>query len=146
LHKAFPNQPLKAAIAYDCRHNSDTLAKLVADVFSANGIEVYLFSELRPTPELSFAVKHLGCQCGIVLTSHNPPNITVTKYTGKMADKLSLRRRSYYKYYRKLNFNQIKFEANEDLIHYIGAEVDQAFINHRLKTQVSILPLKRKKT
>jgi phosphomannomutase len=52
---------------------SDTLAKLVADVFSANGIEVYLFSELRPTPVWSFAVKHLGCQCGIVLTaSHNP--------------------------------------------------------------------------
>jgi phosphomannomutase len=72
LHKAFPNQPLKAAIAYDCRHNSDTLAKLVADVFSANGIEC-IYSQLRPTPELSFAVKHLGCQCGIVLTaSHNP--------------------------------------------------------------------------
>jgi hypothetical protein len=92
-------------------------------MFSANGIEVFIL-ELRPTPELSFAVKHLGCQCGIVLTaSHNLLNITVTKYTGKMADK-SLRRRSYYKYYRKLNFNQIKFEANEDLIHYIGAEVD----------------------
>jgi hypothetical protein len=101
LHKAFPNQPLKAAIAYDCRHNSDTLAKLVADVFSANGIEVYLFSELRPTPELSFAVKHLGCQCGMYLLHHTTLNITVTKYTGKMADKLSLRRRSYYKYYRK---------------------------------------------
>jgi phosphomannomutase len=110
LHKAFPNQPLKAAIAYDCRHNSDTLAKLVADVFSANGIEVYS-PELRPTPELSFAVKHLGCQCGMYLLHHL--NITVTKYTGKMADKLSLRRR-IYKYYRKLNFNQIKFEANED--------------------------------
>jgi phosphomannomutase len=63
---------LKAAIAYDCRHNSDTLAKLVADVFSANGIEVYLFSELRPTPELSFAVKHLGCQCGIAYCITQP--------------------------------------------------------------------------
>jgi cystathionine beta-lyase family protein involved in aluminum resistance len=61
-----------------------------------------------------------------------PSNITVTKYTGKMADKLSLRRRSYYKYYRKLNFNQIKFEANEDLIHYIGA-VDQAFIKSSIE-------------
>ena len=74
LHTAFPNQPLKAVIAYDCRHNSNTLAKVVADVFSANGIQVYLFSDLRPTPELSFALKYLGCQCGIVLTaSHNPP-------------------------------------------------------------------------
>jgi phosphomannomutase len=64
---------LKAAIAYDCRHNSDTLAKLV-DVFSANAYRGVFILELRPTPELSFAVKHLGCQCGIVLTaSHNPP-------------------------------------------------------------------------
>ena len=82
---------MKAVIAYDCRHNSDTLAKTVADVFSANGIHVYLFSELRPTPELSFAVKQLQCHVGIVLTaSHNPQNITVTKYIGKMADKLYL--------------------------------------------------------
>ena len=57
LKIAFPNQPLKAVIAFDCRHNSKTLAKTVADVFSANGIQVYLFSDLRPTPELSFALK-----------------------------------------------------------------------------------------
>ena len=74
LKKSFPNEELKVVIAYDCRHNSDTLAKVVANVFSANGIKVYLFSELRTTPELSFSVRHLGCQCGIVLTaSHNPP-------------------------------------------------------------------------
>ena len=74
LKQAFPNEQLKVVIAYDCRHNSDTLAKVVADVFSANGIKVYLFEELRPTPELSFALKHLNCHAGIVLTaSHNPP-------------------------------------------------------------------------
>jgi phosphomannomutase len=74
LKKCFPNEDLKVAIAYDCRKNSDTLAKIVADIFSANGIKVYLFSELRPTPELSFALKHLNCHAGIVLTaSHNPP-------------------------------------------------------------------------
>src|SRR6188508_3469110 len=74
MRQVFPNEELKVAIAYDCRHNSKTLAKVVADVFSANGIKVYLFSDLRPTPELSFAVRHLGCQAGIVLTaSHNPP-------------------------------------------------------------------------
>ncbi len=56
LQQTFPNEALKVAIAYDCRHNSDTLAKVVADVFSANGIHVYLFSDMRPTPELSFAV------------------------------------------------------------------------------------------
>ena len=75
LKKIFPNTDLKIAIAYDCRHNSKELAKLVADVFTANGILVYLFTDLRPTPELSFAVRHLDCHCGIVLTaSHNPPD------------------------------------------------------------------------
>src|SRR5690606_257809 len=74
LKKVYPDKELKVAIAYDCRHNSDTLANVVAEVFSANDIKVYLFSALRPTPELSFAVKHLNCHCGIVLTaSHNPP-------------------------------------------------------------------------
>ena len=74
MRKVFPNKDLKVVIAFDCRHNSQTLAKVVADVFSANGIKVYLFSDLRPTPELSFALKYLGCQAGIVLTaSHNPP-------------------------------------------------------------------------
>lgn len=74
LKSVFPNQPIKAVIVFDCRHNSKSLAKVVADVFSANGIQVCSFSDLRPTPELSFTLKHLGCQCGIVLTaSHNPP-------------------------------------------------------------------------
>src|SRR5690606_18206761 len=74
LKKSFPNEELKVAINYDCRHNSQELAKLVADVFTANGIRVFLFSEMRPTPELSFAVRYYKCQMGIVLTaSHNPP-------------------------------------------------------------------------
>ena len=74
LKQVFPNEEVKVAIAYDCRHNSKTFAKVVADVFSANNIEVFLFEDLRPTPELSFGLKYLGCHCGIVLTaSHNPP-------------------------------------------------------------------------
>ena len=69
------NKPqLSVVIAYDCRHNSKKFAKIVADVLSANNIKVFLFEDLRPTPELSFAVRHLGCDAGIVLTaSHNPP-------------------------------------------------------------------------
>jgi len=135
LHKAFPNQPLKAAIAYDCRHNSDTLAKIVADVFSANGIEVFLFSELRPTPELSFAVKHLGCQCGIVLTaSHNPPEYNGYKvYWEDGGQIVPPEDAAIIDTIEKLNFSQIKFEANEDLIHYIGAEVDAAFIKSSIE-------------
>lgn len=132
---AFPNQPLKAAIAYDCRHNSDTLAKVVADVFSANGIEVYLFSELRPTPELSFAVKHLGCQCGIVLTaSHNPPEYNGYKvYWQDGGQIVPPEDEGIISVIENLNYNQIKFTANEDLIHYIDTEVDEAFIKSTIE-------------
>jgi len=135
LHKAFPNQPIKAAIAYDCRHNSDTLAKLVADVFSANGIEVYLFSELRPTPELSFAVKHLGCQCGIVLTaSHNPPEYNGYKvYWEDGGQIVPPEDEGIINTIENLNFDQIKFDANEDLIHYIDTDVDTAFIKSSIE-------------
>ena len=70
LHKIFSGKPIKVAIAYDCRHNSKSFAKIVADVFSANNIKVYVFEDLRPTPELSFAVKHLNCHCGIVPVSY----------------------------------------------------------------------------
>lgn len=135
LHIAFPNQPLKAVIAFDCRHNSKTLAKTVADVFSANGIQVYLFSDLRPTPELSFALKHLGCQCGIVLTaSHNPPEYNGYKvYWEDGGQIVPPEDDAIINTIENLNYNQIKFDANEDLIHYIDTEVDQAFIKSTIE-------------
>lgn len=130
LHTAFPNQSIKAVIAYDCRHNSDTLAKTVADVFSANGIEVYLFSSLRPTPELSFALKYLKCQCGIVLTaSHNPPEYNGYKvYWEDGGQIVPPQDGEIINVIENLKYDQIKFDANEDLIHYIDSEVDQAFV------------------
>ena len=135
MHTAFPNQPLKAVIAYDCRHNSDTLAKLVADVFSANGVEVYLFSDMRPTPELSFAVKHLGCQCGIVLTaSHNPPEYNGYKvYWQDGGQIVPPEDEGIINVIENLNYNQIKFNANENLIHYIDTEIDEAFIKSTIE-------------
>ena len=130
MQSAFPNQPLKAAIAYDCRHNSDTLAKVVADVFSANGIEVFLFSEMRPTPELSFAVKHLGCQCGIVLTaSHNPPEYNGYKvYWQDGGQIVPPEDKGIIDLIENLKYDQIKFTANENLINYIDTAIDEAFI------------------
>ena len=135
LHKVFPGESLKVAIAYDCRHNSKTFAKVVADVFSANNIQVYLFEDLRPTPELSFALKHLNCHCGIVLTaSHNPPEYNgykvywqdggqlVPPYDAHIVDEIN-----------NLNYEEIKFKANEDLITYIGKDVDEVFINASVK-------------
>ncbi|WP_367773927.1 phospho-sugar mutase [Flavobacterium sp. WC2421] len=135
LHTSFPNQPIKAVIAYDCRHNSDTLAKVVADVFSANGIHVYLFSSLRPTPELSFALKHLGCQCGIVLTaSHNPPEYNGYKvYWEDGGQIVPPEDEGIINVIENLNYNQIKFTANEDLIEYIDTEVDAAFIKSTIE-------------
>jgi phosphoglucomutase len=130
LHKSFPNETLKAVIAYDCRHNSKTLAKVVADVFSANGIEVYLFEDLRATPELSFAVKHLNCHCGIVLTaSHNPPEYNGYKvYWQDGGQLVPPHDNGVIQLINDLDYANIKFEANESLIHYIGKDIDDVFI------------------
>lgn len=130
MKTVFPNKDLKVVIAYDCRHNSDTLAKVVADVFSANGIYVYLFSDLRPTPELSFALKHLGCQAGIVLTaSHNPPEYNGYKvYWEDGGQLVPPQDGEIIRIIESLNYNEILFEPNESLIEYIDAEVDAAFV------------------
>ncbi|WP_140486686.1 phospho-sugar mutase [Flavobacterium sp. GSA192] len=135
LKSVFPNQAIKAVIAFDCRHNSKSLAKVVADVFSANGIQVYLFSDLRPTPELSFALRHLGCQCGIVLTaSHNPPEYNGYKvYWQDGGQIVPPEDEAIINAIESLNYNEIKFDANEDLIEYIDEEVDQAFIKSTIE-------------
>ncbi len=129
LKKSFSGEQLKVAIAYDCRHNSDTLAKVVADVFSANGIQVYLFSEMRPTPELSFAVKHLNCHAGIVLTaSHNPPEYNGYKvYWQDGGQIVPPNDVEIVQEIENLNYSEIKFDANESLIEYIDVAVDEAF-------------------
>lgn len=131
LKKSFPSEALKVVIAYDCRHNSDTLAKVVADVFSANGIKVYLFSDMRPTPELSFALKYLHCHAGIVLTaSHNPPEYNGYKVYWQDGGQLVPPQDSeIIQVIENLKYSEIKFEANESLIEYIDVVVDEAFAN-----------------
>ncbi len=131
LKKVYPNQQLKVAIAYDCRHDSDTLAKVVADVFSSNGVQVFLFSELRPTPELSFAVKYLDCHCGIVLTaSHNPPEYNGYKvYWTDGGQIVPPQDHEIIESINALDFGDVKFESNADLITLVDKDVDDAFIN-----------------
>ncbi len=131
LQKVYPDTPLKVVIAYDCRHNSDTLARTVAEVFSANKIKVYLFSELRTTPELSFAVRHLGCHAGVVLTaSHNPPEYNGYKvYWTDGGQIVPPQDREIIGEINKLSIEDVKFEADESYIELIDAEVDEAFIN-----------------
>ena len=134
LLRTFDEQP-KAVIAYDCRNNSDTLAKTVAEVFSANGNKVYLFSSLRPTPELSFAVKQLGCHCGIVLTaSHNPPEYNGYKvYWQDGGQLVPPQDKAIVNEINSLEYAAIKFDSNPELISYIDKEVDDAFIKESVK-------------
>ncbi|MBT8296173.1 MAG: phospho-sugar mutase, partial [Gramella sp.] len=135
LKKSFPSKDIKVAIAFDCRNNSQELAKVVADVFSANGIKVFLFSELRPTPELSFAVKYLDCQCGIVLTaSHNPPEYNGYKvYWEDGGQLVPPQDAELIETINNLDYSAIKFGANEELIEKIDSKVDQAFAEASVK-------------
>ena len=124
-----------AVIAYDCRHNSVELARTVAEVFSANDIKVFLFSHLRPTPELSYAVRKLNCSCGIVLTaSHNPPEYNGFKVYwqdgGQIVppiDNLLINE------IEQVNFNDINFNFKEELIEIIDTKIDNLFIDVCLK-------------
>ncbi|MCB0457521.1 MAG: phospho-sugar mutase [Flavobacteriaceae bacterium] len=129
LKKCFPSEKIKVAIAYDCRHNSKDLAKVVANVFSANGIEVYLFSDLRPTPELSFAVRYLNCHCGIVLTaSHNPPEYNGYKvYWQDGGQLVPPQDEEIIAEINALHYSDIKFTAEGILIHITDEQVDVPF-------------------
>ena len=135
LKKSFPDKEIKVAIAYDCRNNSQELAKVVADVFSANGIKVFLFSELRPTPELSFAVKYLDCKCGIVLTaSHNPPEYNGYKvYWEDGGQMVPPHDAALIQTINDLDYSEVNFKANEDLIEKIDTGVDKVFAEESVK-------------
>ena len=129
------NGKKSAVIAYDCRHNSVELARTVAEVFSANDIKVFLFSHLRPTPELSYAVRKLNCSCGIVLTaSHNPPEYNGFKVYwqdgGQIVppiDNLLINE------IEQVNFNDINFNFKEELIEIIDTKIDNLFIDVCIK-------------
>ncbi|MFK7812773.1 MAG: phospho-sugar mutase [Maribacter sp.] len=129
LKKTYTNEEIKVVIAYDCRHNSDTLARTVAEVFSANGIKVFLFSELRTTPELSFAVRHLNCHAGIVLTaSHNPPEYNGYKvYWTDGGQIVPPQDGAIISEINSLAFEDINFSSDDSLIEIIDKEVDEAF-------------------
>lgn len=129
LKRQFSGEDLKVVIAYDCRNNSKELAQVVADVFSANGIQVFLFSDLRPTPELSFAVKYLDCHAGIVLTaSHNPPEYNGYKvYWQDGGQLVPPQDKEIVEEINGLEYTEINFEANNDLIKPIDTQVDEAF-------------------
>ena len=135
LKKSYANEEIKVVIAYDCRHNSDTLARTVAEVFSANGIKVFLFSELRTTPELSFAVRHLNCHAGIVLTaSHNPPEYNGYKvYWTDGGQIVPPQDKEIISEINALSFEDINFSSDDSLIEIIDKNVDEAFISESVE-------------
>ncbi|PPL01658.1 phosphoglucomutase [Parapedobacter indicus] len=132
LLKTYAGQTIKVAISFDSRNNSQSFARLVADVFSANGIQVYLFSELRPTPHLSFAVRHLSCQAGVMLTaSHNPKEYNGYKaYWNDGGQLVPPHDKNVIKeVYAIEGPDEIKFTPNEANIHLLGKEMDDAYLN-----------------
>ena len=135
LKQQFPSETIKVVIAYDCRHNSKSLAETVAAVFSANDIKVYLFSGLRPTPELSFAVRYLNAHCGIVLTaSHNPPEYNGYKVYWKDGGQIvPPHDHKIIAQIEQTDFDAIQFESNPSKIHLIDKEVDDAFCKTALQ-------------
>ena len=135
LIKNVKKDQLKVVIAYDCRHNSKEFAKLVADVFTANNIKVFLFEDLRATPELSFAVRYLDCDAGIVLTaSHNPPEYNGYKvYWADGGQIVPPHDNGIINEVKAIDFSEINFNSNNDLIEEIGKDIDTAFINGSVK-------------
>jgi phosphoglucomutase len=147
LIKNVKKEQLKVVIAYDCRYNSKKFAKIVADVLSANHIKVFLFEDLRTTPELSFAVRHLDCDAGIVLTaSHNPPEYNGYKvYWADGGQIVPPHDGGIIGDVNTLDFSEIKFDANETLIETIGKEVDADFIEACVKNGSLFDSIDRKK-
>lgn len=137
LIKQFPGQDIKVAVSYDSRNNSQSFGNLVADVFSANGFQVYLFKELRPTPMLSFAVRHFGCQGGVMLTaSHNPKEYNGYKaYWNDGGQLVAPHDKNVITEVNAIqSVKDIKFDRNEANIQLIGEDFDQIYIdaNRRL--------------
>lgn len=137
LKAQFGNLPqISVVIGHDCRNNSRKFAEISADIFSANGIKVYLFEDLRPTPEISFAIRHFGCQSGIILTaSHNPKEYNGYKaYWDDGAQMIAPHDENVISEVMKItDVNDIKFNGNPNLIEIIGEEVDKLFID-KIKT------------
>ena len=123
-------EQISVVVCHDCRNNSRLFAENVAAIFSANGIKVYLFDDMRPTPECSFAIRHLGCQAGVNITaSHNPKEYNGYKaYWEDGAQVLSPHDTGIIDEVNKVTVADVKFAANKDLIQIIGEEIDKAYL------------------
>ena len=130
LHYFADRKEISVVVGHDCRNNGRFFAQTVANVFSANGIKVYLFDDLRPTPEVSFAIRYLGCQSGVNLTaSHNPKEYNGYKaYWEDGAQVLAPHDKGIIDEVNKVRVEDVKFEGNPALIQTIGADIDEAYL------------------
>ena len=148
LLNKYPGEQVKVAIAHDSRNNSDYFAGITADVFSANGIHVYFFKALRPTPELSFAIRELGCRSGVMLTaSHNPKEYNGYKAYGfdggqftSPDDTMVMDEVAKIK-----SIDEVKFDRNDALVELIGEEIDQLYLDKITALSVSPEAIQRQK-
>lgn len=148
LKKAYPSEQIKVAIAHDSRNNSDYFARITAEVFSANGIYVYFFKNLRPTPELSFAIRELGCKSGVMLTaSHNPKEYNGYKAYGPDGGQfVSPDDKKVMEEVAAISsIDDVRFERDEQNIELIGEEIDEQYLAKITKLSVSPDAIKRQK-
>lgn len=140
LLKTYPNEQIKVAIAYDCRNNSQYFADITTDIFSANGIQVFLFQELRPTPQLSYAIRHFDCQSGVVITaSHNPKEYNGYKaYWNDGAQLTPPHDLNVINEVNQINsIDEIDFTRNKSLVKLIDSSFDDIYINEIKKVSLS---------
>lgn len=140
LKKTYPNEQISVAIAHDCRNNSRFFAETTAAVFSANGIQVYFFEALRPTPELSFAIRELGCKSGVVVTaSHNPKEYNGYKaYWNDGAQLVPPHDKNVIAEVAKIkSIDEVNFEKDESNIQLIGQDIDEKYLNKIVELSVS---------
>lgn len=148
LNKNFKGEDIKVAIAYDSRIKSDEFSTIIADIFSANGITVFLFDALRPTPELSFAIRELGCYSGVVVTaSHNPKEYNGYKaYWVDGSQVVAPHDKNIIDEVNAItSIDDIRFEGDSSRIHKIGKEIDEKYLNHILSLSISKDAIARQK-
>lgn len=149
LQKEFSDlDEIKVVIGHDCRNNSRRFAEISADIFSANGFKVYLFEDLRPTPEVSYAIRKLGCQSGIMITaSHNPKEYNGYKaYWNDGAQVLGPHDKNIIAEVNRItSVDDIRFKGNKNLIEIIGKDMDKAFIDEVKKLVLSPKSIDRQK-
>lgn len=135
INQSFPDEKKAVCIGYDCRHNSRYFAETAANIFSANGIHVYLFENLRPTPEMSYAIRELGCKGGVIITaSHNPKEYNGYKaYWDDGSQLVPPHDKNVINEVKHVNVTDIKFEKNGELITILGEEFDKKYLD-KVKT------------